>query len=248
MILRFDQTKLDKDYLAVRPYKVTAIEANFSELIVNKPWGNEYLVYRNSEVEVWNLFIKQSEATSMHCHPNKKTALVVLDGKARLSSLNESIELLPMSAAILDPGVFHSTQAVSPGGVRILEFETPPMKHDIIRLEDRYGRANKGYEGLKEMETAADLARFSVTEVNITKNFGGKNICIKTLKNGEDSAEINREKIGLAVILGGRIVSRQGDVVYGPVDILEREGLGELDKAVLADLCLLTIKRVSPAR
>lgn len=248
MILKFNATKLDKDYLAIRPYRVTPIDADFSKLIVNKPWGNEYLMYRNSGVEVWNLFIEQGEVTSMHCHPNKKTALVVLDGKARLSSLNESVELSPMSAAILGPGVFHSTQAVSPAGVKILEFETPPMKHDIIRLEDRYGRANEGYEGLKEMATSVDLTRFAVTEVNITKNLCDKDICVKSLNSADGLAEINRERFGLAVILGGRIVSKRGDVLYEPVDILETERLGELDGAVFADLHILTIKRVNPVK
>ena len=44
-------------------------------------------------------------------------------------------------------GLFHSTKAISQKGAMIFEIETPVNKHDIVRLEDKYGRAAKPYEG-----------------------------------------------------------------------------------------------------
>ena len=44
-------------------------------------------------------------------------------------------------------GRFHSSKALSDHGAYILEIETPEDKHDLVRLEDSYGREKTGYEG-----------------------------------------------------------------------------------------------------
>src|SRR3989344_749460 len=145
MIKQLNQSSLDRKYLSLRPYTATPINADFSKLLVNKPWGNEYMLYNSPSIEVWNLFISYQKATSMHCHPNKKTSLIVIEGRVLFSSLNESLELTALDAVAIGSGTFHSTQCASVGGARVLEFESPPMKHDLIRLEDKYGRAQDGY-------------------------------------------------------------------------------------------------------
>jgi len=243
MILHLNPTKLDRDYLATRPYKAVPIVADFWTTIVNKPWGKEYLMYRNQQVEVWNLFINQGKATSMHCHPNKKTALVILDGKAQFSSLNESVELSPMCAVIMEPNVFHSTQAISSAGVKLLEFETPPMKHDLVRLEDKYGRVNEGYEGPEKITPHKDLARFAVIDTNVVKNICDSNMCIKPINCAEDVIGIVNEINDLAVVLSGSIVSKHGDVLCGPVDIFHPEEFVDTDGTFYQNFQILTIKR-----
>lgn len=55
--------------------------------IILKPWGYEYSVYENKSFSVWLLHIKENEFTSMHCHPRKKTKLILLDGQAKISLL-----------------------------------------------------------------------------------------------------------------------------------------------------------------
>lgn len=243
MIIRLSTTKLDRDYLAARSYRAMPISVDFSKLIVNKPWGNEYSMYNNPQVEIWNLFISHGRATSMHCHPNKKTALVVLDGQALFSSLNESVELSPMCAVVLEPGVFHSTQAISAAGVKLLEFETPPMKQDLIRLEDRYGRVNEGYEGLTKMTPHNDLLRFAVDDINNVKNVCNNNVCIKSINNVNDLAVIVNEKANLAVIINGSITSKHNDILFGPVDIFHPEEFNDASEIIYKDLQILTIKR-----
>ncbi len=141
MIKKIKQSPLDKQYLALKTYTATPINVDFKTMVVAKPWGHEYLIFSTPEVEVWNLFIKNQRSTSMHCHPKKTTALIVLEGRALFSSLNESYELMPLDTMVIDNGVFHSTQCLSKEGLRLLELETPPMKHDLVRLEDKYGRA-----------------------------------------------------------------------------------------------------------
>ena len=244
MIFRLNFTPLDKKYLAVRPYNATPIAADFSKLVVNKPWGNEYLMYSNPSVEIWNLFIGYNKATSMHCHPNKKTILVILDGKANFSSLNESMELSPMDAVIINSGTFHSTQATSKSGAKVLEFETPPMKHDLIRLEDKYGRANDCYEGLEKMITESGHIRFATNDIGDAKNFCNSRMCIKSIGGASDLTALGKEKNNLMIITAGAVISKHGDTLYGPADILRTEELNGNGGIICRDLQIVTIKTV----
>lgn len=243
MIFKLGSTLLDKNYLAARQYQATAINVDFFKLVVNKPWGHEYLMYGNPSVEVWSLFIRHNSATSMHCHPNKKTALVILDGHANFSSLNGSMELSPMDAVIIEAGAFHSTQAASKDGVRALEFETPPMKHDLVRLEDKYGRVNEGYEGLEKMTAHDHLPRFLTDDLNNPKDVCNSRICIRVVNSINDVVESNNQKADLAVIINGSIVSKHGDTIYGPVDIIRPEEFDDENNVSCKDLQLLTIKK-----
>ena len=59
----------------------------YKKTIVNKPWGYEYLVYQNKNIALWYLYIGSGHQTSMHCHPQKKTSLIVLDGRVTSFSL-----------------------------------------------------------------------------------------------------------------------------------------------------------------
>ena len=63
------------------------------DVIVSKPWGYEYLVFETKEVALWLLYIKEGGKTSLHCHPNKTTGLILLDGKAEVSFLNDTNKL-----------------------------------------------------------------------------------------------------------------------------------------------------------
>lgn len=121
-----------------------------SSHIVRKPWGREYLCYRNAEVAIWVLEIDHLAATSLHCHPKKNTALIVLRGEIELSLIRGA----PKRFTGLDKinifrGRFHRTRAVS-DGVVLLEVETPDDKRDLVRLEDSYGRARLPIEKATE--------------------------------------------------------------------------------------------------
>ena len=93
------------------------------------------------------LNIKKNASTSMHCHPNKNTGLIVLNGEIELSFLRNSIRLSALKKISIFRSRFHSSKAVSDDGAILLEIETPVDKKDLVRLYDEYGRENKGYEG-----------------------------------------------------------------------------------------------------
>lgn len=126
---------------------------NYKNKVVLKPWGYEFLVFENDCIAVWLLYIKKDFSTSIHSHPTKKTSLILLSGSAMITTFSNRKYLKGGDALIIEKGVFHSTKAISDEGVFLLETETPPNKIDLMRLEDRYGRAMSGYEGILEMQS-----------------------------------------------------------------------------------------------
>ena len=66
------------------------MEDNYEVNVVKKPWGYEYLAYKNKHVALWFLHIKHTHSTSLHCHPKKTTGLILLDGSAEVSFFNNT--------------------------------------------------------------------------------------------------------------------------------------------------------------
>lgn len=221
-------------------------EVDFSKVIVDKPWGYESLLYRNSFADVWNLVIREGEITSMHCHPNKKTGLLVLEGDAVFTTLNTSIRLRPGDGVMIDAGAFHSTRATSPGGVRVLEIETPPLKYDLIRLKDEYGRAGTFYEAANRMRIAEDgCARFAEPAPAgfEERQLGEGRLCLCKIRNtygSDDSARLRAYDV--IVVLEGTIYSKRGHILHGVADLVpQSDFLNNLTSHVLYDLTLLLV-------
>jgi mannose-6-phosphate isomerase-like protein (cupin superfamily) len=118
---------------------------DYSKLVVQKPWGHEYLLCGNEALAVWVLYLKPGHETSMHCHATKKTSLLVLHGQVQCSTLRHSRERKAGEGVLLHEGVFHQTRSISDGGTFVMEVETPPNKEDLIRLADKYNRTGTGY-------------------------------------------------------------------------------------------------------
>ena len=113
---------------------------------IKKPWGYEIERYKDEMCSVWWLYLNTHQQTSMHCHPNKTTLLMIIGGTAKLSTLNGSHELSAGDMVVIEKGAFHRTTAYGKAVV-LYELETPPNKRDLIRLEDFYGRG-QGYENV----------------------------------------------------------------------------------------------------
>lgn len=241
MIKKINFSALDRQHLTLKSMPSNSIRVDFSTMVVNKPWGCEYLLSSTPLVEVWHLSLNYPKSTSTHCHPNKKTALIVLSGRALFSSLNEFVELSSLDAIILDSGVFHSTQCLSKNGLKLLEIETPPMKHDLIRLKDNYGRVGKGYEGLREMGPANDTYIKFDEQNAVIKRLCGKKICTSFI---ETKKELTRQpffkKPGLSVILSGFIKSDTGKHLYGLGDVISTDELSK-PKVKFQNVSLLSI-------
>jgi mannose-6-phosphate isomerase-like protein (cupin superfamily) len=114
--------------------------------VVRKPWGYEYPIFESEQVGLWFLCIKPGQSTSLHCHPRKKTGLVVLEGAIEVSFLNDSTRLGPTDRVMIRPGLFHRSTACSDTDSYLLEIENPRDKEDLVRFEDNYGRESMPYE------------------------------------------------------------------------------------------------------
>ncbi|MCC6180304.1 MAG: hypothetical protein IT237_00560 [Bacteroidia bacterium] len=163
---------------------------DYRNVVVNKPWGYEYLWFQNEKVAIWFLRVTKEQATSMHCHAKKRTSLIVLDGQVQCTTFDDKYILNPLEAVVLEPCVFHSSKAVSDEGAFIMEIETPPMKGDLIRMHDAYGRQNSGYEKSKEYSKDFHLYDFHPFEEKDYASWKFKNLEI-TLSNTKPQATSN---------------------------------------------------------
>ena len=147
----------------------------------------------------------------MHCHPQKKTSLIVLEGNVECSSLTETIAMDLGQGLIIDKGSFHRTKAISKNGCFVMEIERPVNKHDLVRLKDSYKRVGKGYETIDKHKFSPNYnyITFGESEVyyNITKRFGQCTLTIKQVKtkNDIDAILANNAGSNLLSLLDGEL-------------------------------------------
>jgi len=220
---------------------------DFGKWVVPKPWGHEYLMYKNPAVEVWHLFIKQGESTSLHCHPRKKTAMILIDGKAKMRDLGgEEHEFEAPSGAIIDAGAFHQTIGVSEGGIHLLEVEVPPDKNDLIRLQDNYGRENKGYEREKRADIADGICvRFpNILPISEEGRIRSTNICIHHIHGPMTQTQKDKLKhYDLVSILSGGVLTSK-EQTHMPADLFEISDFLEDDTKIFDNAVLLLLKKL----
>lgn len=210
---------------------------DYSNSIVKKPWGYEYLVFENEYVAVWMLHISRTQQTSMHSHPNKTTALILMGGdRAKISSLEKEFILEESDCLMIDKSAFHSTEAISDistkpmseNGLWVMEVESPVDKSDLVRLKDSYGRAGAAYEGasnivgspvecLKLEYAASDYNEYDFFNQKLTMIKSNSNLM--SLPNSKAYVFLikhddkNDENIGLAIELD-RAKNIFGDTQY----------------------------------
>lgn len=159
--------------------------------IINKPWGNEYCIYRNNNLSIWLLKIDPSKKTSLHCHPTKKTGLILLGGIASISLIERTFNLEGFKKLIFRNGMFHQTHNISNEPIYLIEVETPDNKFDLIRIEDDYGRKYTKFEGENNWdEMTENPFLISNTEISSFKDFNFEITTLKSVKekllNDED--------------------------------------------------------------
>ena len=192
---------------------------DFSKVIVKKPWGHEYLAHNEGAVSAWILNINEGTATSMHCHLNKKTTLILLSGQAELSTLNNKFNLNEGDGIVLDKKVFHSTKALS-DHIILMEVETPSIKTDLVRLHDHYGRELKGYELQDEM--SFDLENYNPILFNDSKEkmVGNLRVSVKDFKDNHSFWD-NINPSDTILLLSGKIFSQRNNESFNVGDVFE---------------------------
>lgn len=195
--------------------------------LVPKRWGYEYPLYQNDEVAIWYLKIEHNKRTSFHCHPNKQTGLIILDGIAKIQLLNNSIIIKGLDKTSIFPRRFHSTEALSRNGVHILEVEAPPNKADLVRLRDDFGRENTGYEPEATFKPIPD--HFPIIPANKVQHslfFWDTHIYVYVVEEPEEFTGYDFETI--FVFLSGGLLTETNEKIICPGDVVSSHNLDVL--------------------
>ena len=112
---------------------------------VNKPWGHELIWAETARYVGKILHIKQGEQLSLQYHEKKDETIMVLAGRLRFEHFEpgeppRSVELAPHKPFHIHPGLRHRMIALT--DTDVVEVSTPELD-DVVRLEDRYGRAGQ---------------------------------------------------------------------------------------------------------
>jgi quercetin dioxygenase-like cupin family protein len=117
----------------------------FESKRVEKPWGYEIWWARTERYVGKLLHVRQGESLSLQYHRVKDETVMVQRGRllfetraAGTEGALERLELLPGQAFHITPGTLHRMTALE--DTDIVEVSTPELD-DVVRLEDRYGRA-----------------------------------------------------------------------------------------------------------
>jgi mannose-6-phosphate isomerase len=110
----------------------------------DKPWGHELLWALTDTYAGKILFVRAGESLSLQFHRQKEESWYVQGGRVELeigavgaAVLNREV-VGPGTAFHLVPGTVHRVSALE--DTTIFEVSTPYLD-DVVRLEDRYGRA-----------------------------------------------------------------------------------------------------------
>jgi mannose-6-phosphate isomerase-like protein (cupin superfamily) len=190
--------------------------------IIPKPWGHEFRVYADDLYDVWKLCLRPGQGTSVHCHPRKLTALLCLAGSGRMQLLHDELEVTAGDVAVIGRGVFHGTENPAEEDLHLVEVEVPRNKFDLVRLQDRYGRANAGYEAL---DVAAQVALRPGRVIHRSKHRTGTALdgFVFGISAGLDVASNVHDDVLFAVSLSVAAALEQSVTVLGPSEL--RTGL-----------------------
>ncbi len=109
---------------------------------VPKPWGYELIFARTGRYVGKILHINRGECLSLQYHEMKEETLYVVRGELKLTveydGDRRELALRSGQAFHIPPRLIHRMEAME--DTDVAEVSTPELD-DVIRLEDRYGRA-----------------------------------------------------------------------------------------------------------
>ncbi len=110
---------------------------------VEKPWGHEIWWAQTERYAAKILVVEKGHALSLQLHREKDETSYLFSGRLRLTSGPSEAELDTQVVEAghswrNEPGRVHSIEALEDSVV--FEVSTPQLD-DVVRLEDRYGRA-----------------------------------------------------------------------------------------------------------
>lgn len=109
---------------------------------VTKPWGYELIFAKTGQYVGKILHVNKGETLSLQYHEMKEETLYVVAGELKLTIEQDGdrreLPLRTGQAFHIPPRMIHRMEALQDSD--IAEVSTPQLD-DVVRLEDRYGRA-----------------------------------------------------------------------------------------------------------
>ena len=109
---------------------------------INKPWGYELHWARTDRYVGKVLHIEAGHALSLQYHNRKDETILLWEGRLRFEIGQgpdaRAWEMTAGERVHVPPGTVHRMTAI--GDCTLIEVSTPELD-DVVRLEDRYGRA-----------------------------------------------------------------------------------------------------------
>ena len=107
---------------------------------VEKPWGYEIVFALTDRYCGKVIFVRAGEQLSLQFHERKDETIYLQSGRIELE-IGGAVEIVHPGASFrLVRGVVHRWRALEDS--LVLEVSTPELD-DVVRLEDRYGRADR---------------------------------------------------------------------------------------------------------
>jgi mannose-6-phosphate isomerase len=111
---------------------------------VEKPWGYELHWAKTDRYVGKVIHVNKGHALSLQYHNVKDETIFLWSGKLLfeidVNGTLEKREMRPGEAVHVTPKTIHRMTAIEDSD--ILEASTPEL-HDVVRLEDRYGRSDR---------------------------------------------------------------------------------------------------------
>lgn len=110
---------------------------------VYRPWGHYTSISQGERYQAKRIFVKPGAKLSIQKHHHRSEHWIVVKGTAKVTKGEETFMLTENESTYLPIGIVHALENPGKIPLEIIEVQTGSYlgEDDIIRLEDRYGRA-----------------------------------------------------------------------------------------------------------
>lgn len=226
----------DSDYTLSKSWEKikheTHPKVDYMNSVCVKPWGYEFLIFQNKLIGIWFLNITSGNRTSLHCHYNKDTKIIVLSGSMRLELINEEVMTInEMESVYIPREKFHSIGSFSPN-TYIMEIEVYndnvdfSDKNDLLRITDIYKRRDNKYDS--SIDLSHELEKYGYFYLH-----SGFKHCFKDVEIDVGNMNMNAD---YNILLDGKIVVNE--TILAPGSFISNQNVKHLNDESL----ILTLK------
>jgi mannose-1-phosphate guanylyltransferase / mannose-6-phosphate isomerase len=142
-ILIADQSRAQDVKQVVDALKAKGSELTKLHMTVHRPWGTYTILEDKDDCKVKRIVVHPGASLSLQLHHKRSEHWVVVTGTATITNGDDVLTLQPGEATFIPVGTRHRLENKTNAPVAIIETQVGTYfgEDDIVRLEDRYGRA-----------------------------------------------------------------------------------------------------------